>query len=62
MPKTSNGIEYTVRESKRAKRVLVTVSPTSHVEVVIPLGYQRKGLPELIEGQSDWIVKQLKQF
>ena len=62
MPKTSNGIEYTVRESKRAKRVLVTVSPTSHVEMVIPLGYQRKGLPELIEGQSDWIVKQLKQF
>ena len=62
MPKTSNGIEYTVRESKRAKRVLVTVSPTSHVEVVVPIGYRFKGLTELIEGHSDWIVKQRKQF
>ena len=62
MPKTSNEIEYTVRESKRAKRVLVTVSPTSHVEVVVPIGYRLKGLTELIEGHSDWIVKQRKQF
>lgn len=61
MPKTRLGIEYVVRESKKAKNIIIRVTP-SGVEVVIPTRSRRSGLSALVDSESKWIYKQKKGF
>jgi len=51
------GYPHTVRESTRAKRARLTVSPRQGLVVVIPTGYDRSRVPTLIEGKRAWLDK-----
>ena len=60
MPR-SNGFNYTLRKSRRAKRVILNVSATSGLEVVVPWGFDHRRLPGIIESKRPWIVRALKR-
>lgn len=62
MPKTKLGLKYIVHESSRAKRVIIQVLTSTDVEVVIPNGFPRKHLPELLDEQAEWVSTQQKKF
>ena len=62
MPRTRTGIEYTVRESSRAKRVIIKVWASSQVEVVVPKGFDRTRLPEILKLRAEWITDKRKNF
>ncbi|MQF67482.1 M48 family metallopeptidase [SAR202 cluster bacterium AD-802-F09_MRT_200m] len=62
MPKTSSGLTYAVRESSRAKRVIIKVRMASDVEVVIPSGFPKTRLPEILDRHARWIAVQRKKF
>lgn len=53
---------YSVRESKRAKRVTLIVSPEGGLKVVIPSGFNRKYIPQIIHEKKDWIHKAIKNL
>jgi len=53
--------EYTVRESARAKHVRFKVSIPDGLVVVIPLGFDRRRIPELIDEKRGWIERALRQ-
>ena len=57
-----SSIPYTVKESARAKRVKLQISPRDGVIVVIPRGFQRARIPGLIRQRQDWIEKHLRDF
>lgn len=48
---------YRIRESARAKHVSIRVSHLGEVEVVVPKGFDRRKLPEILEKRKDWIAK-----
>ncbi len=48
---------FTVRESPRAKRVILKVSSRHGLEVVIPQGFSRASLPALIEQKREWLER-----
>jgi len=51
--------DYTVRESKRAKRVRIEVSPVGRVEVVVPVGFPHDRVPQLLGERREWLEKTL---
>lgn len=52
--------DYTIRESRRAKHVLLRLSVTGELEVVVPSGYDRQQIPAILTQKQAWIdrVKQ----
>jgi predicted metal-dependent hydrolase len=48
---------YTIRESVKAKHVSIKVSHLGEVEVVVPKGFDRRKLPEILAKRQDWIAK-----
>ncbi len=52
---------YSVRESKRARRVTVKVSSWSGLEVVVPAGFDRSEIPEILRSKAGWIKKNLER-
>jgi predicted metal-dependent hydrolase len=46
---------FTVRESPRAKRVILKISARHGLEVVIPPGFSRKNIPGILRQKSDWL-------
>lgn len=48
---------FTVRESPKAKRVILKVSSSRGLEVVIPRGYSPKQIPQIIREKRDWIER-----
>ena len=52
---------HSVRESKRARRVTIKVSPRSGLEVVVPVGFDRSEIPEILQAKAGWITKNLEQ-
>jgi hypothetical protein len=46
---------YTVRESRRAKRARIDVSPAGRVEVVVPAGFPRRQVPALLADHRQWL-------
>jgi len=48
---------YRVRESARAKHVSIQISHLGEVEVVVPHGFDRRQIPEIIKKRQDWIAK-----
>ncbi|MCH8298749.1 MAG: M48 family metallopeptidase [Chloroflexi bacterium] len=52
---------YNVRESKRARRVTVKVSSWSGLEVVVPVGFDRSEIPEILRSKAGWIKKSLER-
>ncbi len=51
--------DYTVRESKRAKRVRIDVSPVGRVEVVVPAGFPHDRVPQLLGERREWLERTL---
>ncbi|MBE9032859.1 M48 family metallopeptidase [filamentous cyanobacterium LEGE 11480] len=48
-------IEYSVRESKRAKHVNLRLTRTGNLEVVIPVGFDRAEIPSIISKHERWL-------
>ncbi|MEF8792878.1 M48 family metallopeptidase [Thiohalorhabdus sp.] len=52
---------YTVRESGRAKRARINVSPAGRVEVVVPAGFPKRQVPELVAANRQWLERALER-
>ncbi len=50
-------IAYTIRESHRAKRINLRISPQGKLEVVVPVGFDRTKVPDIVESHQAWIEK-----
>lgn len=48
---------YSVRESARAKHVSIKVSHLGEVEIVVPKGFDKRRIPEILKKRQDWIAK-----
>lgn len=55
--KFSKSKPYRIRESTKAKHVSIKVSHLGDVEIVVPKGFDRRQLPEILEKRKDWIAK-----
>ena len=53
-------IDYTLRESHRAKRVILRVG-VNGLEVVVPRRFGKRRLAAIIETKRDWIEKELQR-
>lgn len=47
--------EYSVRESPRAKHIGLKVSLQKRLEVIVPVGFDRKLIPEILKKKKRWI-------
>ncbi len=50
-------LEYTVRESARAKRVLIRMSARDGMVVVVPAGFDSGLIPAMLERKRGWIER-----
>ena len=53
---------YVVRESKRARRVILRIFPDRRLEVVVPKGFKRNAIPGIISQKTDWINEVLRKM
>ena len=60
MRMTQRKIDYTLRESQRAKRVILKVG-LNGLEVVVPRRFGKRGLPGILEANREWIEKELQR-
>ncbi|MFP3868514.1 MAG: M48 family metallopeptidase [Desulfobacteraceae bacterium] len=51
-----------MRESSRAKQVILKISTNHGLEVVIPSGFNRKRIPEIIKAKQAWIERAFKKL
>jgi hypothetical protein len=49
--------QYTVRVSQRARKVHFVVSRRHGLEVVVPAGFDRGRIPELLADKRDWLAR-----
>lgn len=61
-PGNSSGIEYTVRVSRRARYARLRMSPEEGLTVVVPVGFDKKKVPSLVESKIAWILKVRRTF
>lgn len=54
--------EYTLRVSPRARVVRLCVSPHKGLEVVVPRGFNRKFVPDVLSEKSAWIARALERI
>lgn len=54
--------DYQVRESARARHVSLRVSFQGALEVVVPTGFDRAEIPDILDRRRDWIAKTLKRI
>ncbi len=55
-------IDYSVRISKRAKRVLVKLQQETGLEVVYPTRRRQPAPEEVLQGNADWILRAMKRL
>jgi predicted metal-dependent hydrolase len=48
---------FTVRESPRAKRVILKISARQGLEVIIPPGFNRNQIPQILRQKSAWLQR-----
>jgi predicted metal-dependent hydrolase len=53
---------YTVRESTRARHVNLKISMEGDLEVVIPRGFKRKHIPDILHKKQAWIKRATKRI
>ena len=53
--------EYSVRESKRARQVIIKISSSMGLEVVVPVRFSRSEIPAILWAKARWIEKTLEQ-
>ena len=54
-------LEYTVRESKRAKHVRLKMTVQEGLVVVVPHGFKKSQLPAILQHHTSWIAKAEKR-
>ena len=54
--------EYIVRESPRAKRVLIKLSPREGLVVVVPRGFDHDRIPSLVREKNAWIERKTAEL
>ncbi|WOB45522.1 M48 family metallopeptidase [Thermoleptolyngbya oregonensis NK1-22] len=59
---SSNGLDYRIRVSKRAKNINIHVSHWGDVEIVIPPSVDPRQVPEIVERRREWIVRTRQRF
>mgnify|MGYP001791464986 FL=1 len=47
--------EYSIRESLRAKTVRLNMTPQNGLVIVVPAGFNRKRLPDILREKKNWI-------
>ncbi|NQW22249.1 MAG: M48 family metallopeptidase [SAR202 cluster bacterium] len=62
MAKVVDTPEYSIRESKRARRLTIKVSSWAGVEVVVPPRFNRSEIRKFIQSKAGWIKKSLEQI
>lgn len=55
MPDFNTKCEFKVRESKKAKRVLLKAKPGLRLEVVVPVGFDQSLVPDIVHRNRNWI-------
>lgn len=55
-------LEYTVKKHPRARHVKLKASLLHGLEVVVPVRFNLKNLPEILEKNKSWIQKKLADF
>ena len=53
---------YNVRESRRARNVVLKVSVRGELEIVIPSNFDRKKIPGILRRREGWIEKTVKRY
>lgn len=51
---------FSLRESRRARHVILRAVPGLGLEVVVPLGFDRRELPRILDGKRSWIERALR--
>ena len=54
-------LSYTIRESQRAKRVILKFFSAQGLEIVIPKGFNRKLIPEILRKNQKWLIDTTQQ-
>lgn len=57
-----NALNYTVRESARARRVCLKITRCGQVEVVVPHGFDARRIPPLVRNKQAWIEAVLRRI
>jgi predicted metal-dependent hydrolase len=52
-------LDYSLRVSTRARHARLQIKPYQGLEVVIPVRFPKRAVPELVHQHYDWIVQQL---
>ena len=53
---------YSIRESRRARNVVLKVSVRGELEIVIPRNFDRKEIPGILRRREGWIEKTVKNY
>jgi hypothetical protein len=51
---------FTLRVSPRAKRVILKISVRQGLEIVIPRGFNRRQIPQILRQKSAWLERTLR--
>jgi len=57
-----NEINYTIRNSKKAKRILIKILPDAKVELVVPIGASVNKAKQFINSKQHWINSRLTKM
>lgn len=57
-----NTIPYTLVQSRLARTVRFKISQSSGLEVVVPMRFNTKFLPEILDGKEEWILKHMTRL
>jgi predicted metal-dependent hydrolase len=55
-------LDYTVRESPKAKHVSLKMSIQGNLEVIVPKGFDRKRIPEILQRKQQWIDRVVQRM
>lgn len=57
----NQSINYTVRTSRRARHVRLTIKPDTGLEIVIPVSAKSVDIQSILQKRADWIIKNLQE-
>jgi predicted metal-dependent hydrolase len=57
----TKAFDYSLRVSRRAKYAKLQIKPYGGLEVVIPVRFPKKAVPQLLKQHAEWIGKQLEK-
>ena len=55
-------IEYTIRESQRARRISLRIDPRNGLQIVLPAGVKQNDFSNILRERQRWILKHLKRM